>query len=127
MLARILNTLIGIWLGAAPAILNFEKTAAHNDYIVGPFVASFSIIAFWEATRGARKINTFLGLWLFLAPMILYYENIIPVANDMFAGILIVIFSFFKWKIENQYGGGWKAIWQNDTLHEREAENAKKN
>jgi hypothetical protein len=118
--------LIGIWLEVAPDVLGFEGTSANNDYIIGPLVASFSIIAISEVTRGAKRLNTILGLGLFFAPMLFHYNEVTALVNDMLAGILIVIFSFKKGKRKHRFGDGWKAIWKNNTLHERMAGNFKK-
>lgn len=122
MWAQVINALLGIWLTASPAILGLEdKTISNNAHIIGPVVASFAIIAWWEATRVVRLYNVPLGLWLLLAPWVLGYENPAAIFNDILVGAAIVCFSFIKGNIEGSYGGGWSAIWKKDSLHATEA------
>lgn len=110
MWAQVINTIIGVWLMAAPSYLAYVSSGENNCHIVGPVIATFAIVAYWEATRGVRKFNYLPGLWLLLSPWILGYESALPIINDMFCGMLVLVFSSVKGKIEGSYGGGWKAI-----------------
>jgi hypothetical protein len=121
MWAQIINTLLGIWLMASPAILGADKTIADNDHIIGPIIASFAVISWWEATRVVRLYNIPLGAWLLLAPWILGYDSTTSIINDMLVGTLVISLSLVKGKITDTYGGGWSAIWKSDTPHAREA------
>jgi hypothetical protein len=112
MWAQILNILLGIWLMAAPEVLDYNGVAADNDQILGPVIASFAIIALSGCTKSVAKFNIPLGVWLLIAPWLLNYENQTPILNDTIAGLLITIFSFFKRKTDHQYGGGWRAVWR---------------
>ena len=122
MWPRFINTFLGLWLMVAPAILGFDKTIATNDQIVGPVVATFAIIAIWEATRVVRLYNLPLGLWLLLAPWVLGYDNTTAIINDMVVGGLIILFASIKGNITQRFGGGWSAIWKSNSLHVQEAE-----
>ncbi len=121
MWPRFVNTLLGLWLMVAPTVLGFEKTIANNDYIVGPCVASFAIIAIWEATRVVRLYNIPLGIWLLLAPWVLAYDNTLAIVNDMVVGGLVIAFALIKGTISQRFGGGWSAIWKDQSLHLQEA------
>jgi len=121
MWAQILNALLGIWLMASPSILGFEKVAANNDHIVGPIIASFAIISWWESTRVVRLYNVLPAAWLLLAPWVLGYQSTTPIINDMLIGALVTGLSLVKGNITETYGGGWSAIWKSDSLHAREA------
>ncbi len=123
MWAQIINAFLGIWLMASPAILGFsdDKTISDNAHIIGPVVATFAVIAWWEATRVVRLYNIPLGLWLILAPWVLGYNETTAIANDMLVGAAIVGLSLVKGKIEDSYGGGWSGLWKKDSLHAREA------
>lgn len=123
MWAQIVNTIIGIWLMAAPYVFNYSASGTDNCHIIGPVVATFAMAACWEATRGVRKFNIPLGLWLLAAPWILGYTGTLPIVNDMACGAMIIVFGMVKGKIEGRYGGGWKAIWQSGHLHETEPGN----
>lgn len=111
MWAQILNTLIGIWLMASPAILGYSDAGAKSNYIIGPVVATIAMIACWEATRGLRTFNIPLGLWLLVAPIILGYPDPFPIMNDMACGSIIIALALVKGKIKGSYGGGWKVLW----------------
>lgn len=120
--ARVMNTILGLWLMFAAGIFGWSKTVADNDHIIGPLVITFSFTAIWEATRGMRKWNIPLGIWLLLAPWVLGYDQTWPIVNDMVVGVLIIYFSTIKGKVENTFGGGWRAVWKTDSLHMREAQ-----
>lgn len=111
MWAQILNTLVGIWLMASPAFLNYSDAGAKSNYIVGPIVATIATVACWEATRGFRTTNIPLGIWLMLAPIILGYENPFPIMNDMACGSIIIVLALVRGEIKGSYGGGWKTLW----------------
>jgi hypothetical protein len=115
MWAQILNMILGLWLMAAPDIIGYSGRAADNDNIIGPVIASFSIIALSGCTRSISMYNLPLGIWLFLAPWFLGYEDRSATFNDMAVGFLITGFSFFKRKTNKQYGGGWSALWKQRT------------
>ena len=121
MWAQVINAVLGIWLMVAPGVFGFPKTIADNDHIIGPVIATFAVIAFWDCTRVVRTYNIPLGVWLLVAPWVLGYEVTGAIVNDMLVGGLIVLFSFVKGNVEGRFGGGWSAIWKSDTLHQKEA------
>ncbi|WP_439880030.1 SPW repeat domain-containing protein [Pontibacter sp. MBLB2868] len=121
MWAQIINAILGLWLMASPGIFGYQGVVADNNHIVGPIIASFAIISWWEATRVVRLYNLPLGFWLLLAPWVLGYESTTTIVNSMLVGVLVICFAFVKGKVEGTYGGGWKSLWQSDTLHQREA------
>lgn len=125
MWAQVINMLLGIWLMASPSVLGFEGTAADNDYIAGPVIASFALIAWWEATRVVRLYNLPIGLWLLIAPWVLGYSEDAATINDMVVGALVASLSLVKGKIEGHYGGGWRAIWHTHTPHVKAARTQK--
>ena len=106
---------------ASPAILGFEGIAADNSHIVGPVIASFAVISWWESTRVVRLYNVPPAAWLLLAPWVLGYESTNAIVNDMLVGAVVLGLSFVKGKITETYGGGWSAIWKSDSLHAQEA------
>lgn len=121
MWAQIINFALGIWLMASPAILGINTTSSDNAYIVGPVIAAFAMISWWEATRVVRLYNLPLGLWLILAPWVLGYAESAATVNSMAVGVLVTGLALVKGKIEDAYGGGWSAIWHSDTAHAKEA------
>jgi len=117
MWARILNTVLGLWLMIAPALFQYSGAAADNGHIAGPVIITFAVIAYWEATRGTRKWNYPIGIWLLLAPWILGYDNSVAIISDMTTGALVLIFASVKGKIEKKYGGGWSSLWSKNPEH----------
>lgn len=105
----------------APGIFQYSPAAADNGHILGPVIITFSIVAIWEATRVVRKWNLPIAVWLLLAPWILGYENTSAIISDMGSGILVLIFSSIRGKVEGNYGGGWSALWKKDAEHIRKA------
>jgi hypothetical protein len=123
MWAQIINALLGIWLMASPAVFGFadDRIISNNAHIVGPVIASFGIIACWEATRVVRYYNLLPGAWLLLAPWVLGYDATTAIVNDMVIGAAVIGLSLVKGKVSGTYGGGWSVIWKKDSLHATEA------
>lgn len=116
MWARIINIILGLLLMLTPAVWSLDKTASHNHYIVGPLVITFAIIALWEVNRNARWFNIVAGAWLIASPLILGLKGQIA-TMDVFAGILIIVFSLFKGSITQRYGGGWRSLLDKRPVH----------
>jgi len=114
MWGQIFNIGLGIWLMAAPQLLDYHHVAADNDHIIGPVVTSFAIIALSGCTTAVGKYNIPLGAWLLFAPWVLDYDKDISIANDIVTGVLIIIFALFKRTTNNQYGGGWNQLFKRD-------------
>lgn len=121
MWAQIINALLGLWLMASPAIFGLEGTLADNNHIVGPIITSFAVISWWEATRVVRLYNIPLGAWLLVAPWVLGNGDTATIVNEVAVGALVIGFALVQGKIEDNYGGGWAAIWQEDTPHAKAA------
>ncbi len=115
MRAQIINAMIGIWLMVAPSALHYTTSGAISNYIVGPILATFALVACWEVTRVLRKVGIAIGVWLVFAPWILGYSEMLPILNDTLCGIAAIIFAFVKGEIKSNYGGGWQALWQTHT------------
>ena len=106
--------LLGIWMMIAPDLLGFSKKISDNAHIVGPLIATFSIIAIWECTRNVRLFNLPLAVWLLAAPLILRYENDTALMNDNGVAILIIFLLLVKPARRHTFAGGWPAV-----LHKR--------
>jgi len=111
MWARIISVVLGIWLMAAPAVLDFPGPARINDRIVGPLVVSFAIIAYWEVTRSLRWVQLVLGFWLLVAPWVLGYE-LVATLNSMIVGLLLMALAAVPGTVKQRYGGGWSSLWE---------------
>lgn len=112
MWARIIMAILGIWLMAAPAVFGFSKDIADNARIVGPLVASLSIIALSECTRNVRLANIPIAVWLFAAPFVVGYGNDTALMNDYIVGILLIVLCIVQPKRDHRFAGGWPSLWQ---------------
>lgn len=123
MWAQIVMTILGIWLMVAPGIFGFDKHISDNAHIVGPLIATCSIIAIWECTRNARLFNLPLAVWLLAAPVVLRYQNDTALMNDYFVAIAIIFLLLVKPSREHKFGGGWPAVWKSNSPHSRASGN----
>jgi hypothetical protein len=125
MWAQIINTIIGLWLMAAPAILGYSGPANTNQRIVGPIAVSFAVIACWEVTRQARWTNLVLGVWLIVAPLVLSHETSAGITS-IASGVLLALFSLVRGRYRpERFGGGWSALWKRDALEAKQTDNSR--
>ena len=109
--AQIINASLGIWLMASPGMLGYSGTGRINDLIVGPIIATFAIIAFWEVTRAVGRANVALGAWLVIASWMLgYEENVIAPINEFVVGITIAALAMTRAKTDAKLAGGWRSL-----------------
>ena len=111
MWGHVLNTILGVWLMAAPGVLGYEGIARDHDHIVGPVVATFACVAIWEATRPLRWVTFVGGLWMLAAPWLLSFPSDATI-NAMVVGIAVALLSLTGRKITHSFGGGWSALWR---------------
>ncbi|WP_373059301.1 hypothetical protein [Zunongwangia sp. H14] len=117
MWGQIINTVLGIWLMAAPGFIGATGAHADNGHIAGPIIVTFAVVSYWEATRNVRKWNYPVAAWLLLAPWILGYTETWAIVSDMGTGVLVAVFASVKGKVESSFGGGWKSLWQDEPAH----------
>jgi hypothetical protein len=97
---------------AAPAVFGYSAPAAHNDRILGPVIATFAIISWWEATRPVARWNLPIGLWLLLAPWVLGYGTTAATLNSLAVGVLVAGLALVQGEYDpGKYGGGWSVLW----------------
>lgn len=111
MWPRLVNTLLGLWLMAAPDALGYGRPASTSDRIVGPLVVTFAITALWGATRPLRWVNLPLGLWLIIAPLALGYSTTAAV-NSIAAGVVISAAACIRGHVRHTFDGGWSMLWR---------------
>jgi len=112
MWPQIATALLGIWMMAVPGVLGFENAFADNAHIVGPVIATFSIIAIWECTRNVRLLNLPIAVWLLAAPVALQYENDTALMNDYLVGIAVILLVAGKPERKFRFAGGWLSLWK---------------
>lgn len=112
--------ILGIWMMVAPAVFDYDKNIANNAHIVGPLIASFSMIAIWECTRNVRLLNLPVALWMLAAPIFIRYDNDSALMHDYGIAIVIIFLLLIKPSRSHRFAGGWLSVWRRDVLHTRE-------
>lgn len=109
MRAQMILVVVGLWLMAAPAVLDYGDPAATSDRIAGPLLAAMAFLAVFQITRGLRWANVPVGAWLVAAPWILGFPGDATVSS-MLAGLAALILAPTGSTDQNRYGGGWIAL-----------------
>ena len=110
MKAQLITVALGLWLMAAPAVLDYGDPAAASDRILGPMIASFATVALWPATRPLGRVNIVLGICVILAPVLGY--PMVALINSIVIGASVVALSILQGDARGQFGGGWSALWR---------------
>ena len=106
----------------SPAFLSMTREAANNNHIAGPLAITFSVIAIWEINRNAIKANLLIGAWLLLAIFILPYNNVAVMLSNGLCGLLLCVLALKKQPAKQNYGGGWRSLFQHNPPHLAAAE-----
>jgi hypothetical protein len=111
----LVSAAIGIWLMASPSAFGMQGILATMNYILGPMIVAFSVIALAEVFRTVRFINILFGIGLIIAPWLVpdhsmhsVGNNIVTAVLNIAAGLLIIALSFRKGRISERYGS-----WEN--------------
>jgi hypothetical protein len=111
MWAQLTSLAIGLWLMAAPAILDYGGIGRTNHRIVGPIVIAIAAIATAEVVRGLRWVNVLSALWLAAAPSLLGYVGA-AATNSITAGVLLLLVAPQGRHVSGRYGGGWRSVFR---------------
>ena len=106
---QMLLTVVGLWLMAAPAMLGYAGRPEDVDRLLGPLVVSVGVVASAGAVRGVRWLALPLAVCEVLAPFVWGYE-LVPAANAVVSGALIGVLAAMRGRVEDSYGGGWRAL-----------------
>ncbi|MDD5320833.1 MAG: NAD-dependent epimerase/dehydratase family protein [Methylococcales bacterium] len=95
---------IGVWLMCTRLIFATQGAQANSDHLIGALVITISITALAESARPARFVNMLLAVPLMAAPWML--DGGSPSADwaGAVAGLLLILSSIPRGKIENHYG-----------------------
>ena len=116
--AIIINILLGLWVMASPAVLALSGSAADINYIAGPLIVTFGVIALWDINRSVRYTNVPIGLWLVISAFVLPFHGP-AVWSNIVAGILVAALSLVPAAPKKQFGGGWKSLFEEEPEHMR--------
>lgn len=103
--------MIGMWLLAAPDVLEYTDLPRLTHQITGPWIATFGMVAMSESVRAVRWVNVGLGLWLVLAPFILSYPST-HLLMSLVVGLTVMALASVEGTISQRFGGGWSALWK---------------
>ncbi len=103
----ILTALLGIWLMAAPSVLNITGHLATAQYIAGPLMIAFSVVAMSEVFRAVRFVNILLGLILIGAFWLWPEASFGARGSALLVGLAALVLSFRRGPIGERYG-----IWE---------------
>lgn len=113
---QIINTILGLWILISPFLLHFDNSQiADYNYITGPVIVSFSVIAYWEATRSVGKWNILVVIFLIIMSLIL--GNSVSITSNLISSLIILPLSLIKGKITQKFGGGWASLFQKNPEH----------
>ncbi len=115
MWPRFISLLLGIWLTAAPDLLHYGGQARTNDYIIGPLIMTFAMIAMSESTRSVRWINVLLGNWMVIAPVAFDY-SIAQALHSQALGLAVALTALIKGSMVERFDGGWATLWRRSEL-----------
>ncbi len=120
MWAKIISILLGVWLIVSPDIFAMSKQGTNNNYIVGPLVITFAVIALWEINRNVIKANYLVAAWIFISPLFVDYNSNIGLVSNFVAAILIILLARVPSKTTQSFGGGWASLMDKDPKHARQ-------
>lgn len=100
---------VGIWLMAAPAVLDYGHPAAASHRTAGPAMAAIGFLAAFAITRGLRWLNVLTGLWLVTAPWLSTYPTDATV-NSVLTGLAALALAPIGRPDQRRYGGGWVTV-----------------
>ncbi|MFA5922145.1 MAG: NAD-dependent epimerase/dehydratase family protein [Methylococcaceae bacterium] len=95
---------IGVWLMCTRLIFATQGAQANSDHLIGALVITISITALAESARPARFVNMLLAVPLMAAPWMLDGGSLGADWAGVLAGLLLILSSIPRGKIENHYG-----------------------
>ena len=111
--AQATSAVLGVWLMAVPAVLDYAGTASAAHRILGPVAAAVGFVAIWAHMRPLRWANVLVGGLLLVTPFAFGFDTA-ATANGVVTGALLVALAFVRGTVEESFGGGWAALWTGD-------------
>jgi uncharacterized membrane protein len=100
----LVSAALGLWLMAAPAILEVSGTVADSNHLAGALVVTWAVIAFGEVARPIRLLNIPMGIWIAVAPWVLSGATDASRWADLITGVLLMALSIRRGRVEEQFG-----------------------
>ena len=96
---------LGVWLMFSPAVFGTQAGAANSDHLVGALITAVAVSVMAEVIRAGRFLNVLLGAWIIAAPWLLSGAGTIARWNDVLAGAVVMLLSFRRGPVREQYAG----------------------
>lgn len=106
--ALILTAAIGVWLLAAPYVLDLPESARLSHVVAGPIIASIAVIAMWDVVRLLARANVLFGIWLVVAPIFIAHDG--WWWESAVAGLAVTALALIPTSHAERYGGGWLSL-----------------
>jgi hypothetical protein len=100
----VVSALAGVWLMAAPAVLDTRGPTAVNQELTGAIITTIAVLAMAEVTRSARLLNLLPGLWVAIAPWALAGATAATKWNAIAVGAVVLAGSLRRGPVKEQYG-----------------------
>ena len=103
-----LGLALGVWLGVSPWLLQFagvDMIVTQNAFLVGLLlvlteIATLTAFRVWE-----EWINVVLGAWLVISPWVLGIAALVPTANFVLVGFLVLVLALYEiWDVRHHSG-----------------------
>jgi hypothetical protein len=109
MWAQLSSAGVGIGLMAMPSAFGYGRPMATSDWIVGPLITSFALVAAWECTRAVRWVNLATAVWLLVSSFV-FDAALTVAAIHLGCGMLIGLLSLVRGPSRHSFGGGWRSL-----------------
>lgn len=96
--------LLGIFIMASPALGQITNTGADSQHLTGALIVTVAVTSLAEACRACRFLNIVCALWLGVSVFVLPGFSPEFIGVNVLAGLLLILLSLPKGKIEEKYG-----------------------
>ena len=102
------NLVLGLWILAAPWVLQFEHDAnpTRNAVIMGILIAVAALLALYRLMAWEEWANVVLGAWLVISPWVLGFSSLTAaVWNAVVVGAIIAALALWTLGTDKDIGG----------------------
>jgi hypothetical protein len=100
---------VGLWVMAAPDVLDFGEPGRSVHHVLGPIVVSCGAIALWRVVRSVLRANGVLGVLLAGSPLLggLPIEAVVAAVAS---GAVIAALALVPRRADDRFAGGWTGL-----------------
>lgn len=116
MWAQVVNTVLGLWLMAAPAVLGHSgELLGKFDRAIGPTVAAASFVAAAQISRSVRWLTLPAAAVLAVAPWFLDAPAASKI-NSVAVAVAMLLLAPVGRPDQRRYGNGWSTLLRTEHL-----------